>query len=129
MRFLVTLGSKLDIRNDWHWMKEAVPSSMIQSWTWDRQVAKKKNTKSDNTKTYLESRQRSKMEPFVKIVNGFQPLTNFAKTSISEVWQDSEYASVTFLYHVVREMSISKCWNKEWLFNHQATLDVVKSWV
>ena len=58
---------------------------MIQSWTWDRQVAKKKNTKSDNTKTYLESRQRSKMEPFVKIVNGFQPLTNFAKTSISEV--------------------------------------------
>ena len=33
------------------------------------------------------------MELFVKIVNGFSFLTIFAKSSIMDVWQDSEFAS------------------------------------
>ena len=33
------------------------------------------------------------MEIFAKIVNGFQPLTIFAKSSILDVLQGSEYAS------------------------------------
>ena len=33
------------------------------------------------------------MERFPKIVNGFQPLIIFAKCSILDIWQDSEYAS------------------------------------
>ena len=32
------------------------------------------------------------MELFTKIVNGLKPLTNFAKNSILDVWQGSEYA-------------------------------------
>ena len=35
------------------------------------------------------------MEFFVEIVNGFQPLIIFAKTSILDVWQSIEYASAT----------------------------------
>ena len=33
------------------------------------------------------------MKPFVKIVNAEKPLTIFAKSSILDVWQGSEYAS------------------------------------
>ena len=33
------------------------------------------------------------MEIFAKIVNDFQPLIVFAKSSILDVWQASEYAS------------------------------------
>ena len=33
------------------------------------------------------------MEVFTKIVNGFSFLTTFAKSSILDVWQDSEFAS------------------------------------
>ena len=33
------------------------------------------------------------MECFVEIVNGLKPLTIFAKRSILNVWQGSEYAS------------------------------------
>ena len=36
----------------------------------------------------------SNMTFFVKIVNDFQLLTTLAKTSIADVWQGSEYASV-----------------------------------
>ena len=32
------------------------------------------------------------MERFVKIVNGYKPLTVFAKRSILDVWQCNEYA-------------------------------------
>ena len=35
----------------------------------------------------------SKMESFAKIVNGFKPLTIFAKLSILDVWLGSEYTS------------------------------------
>ena len=36
--------------------------------------------------------QLSKMGLFTKILNGQKPCTIFAKTSILDVWQDSEYA-------------------------------------
>ena len=44
------------------------------------------------SEAYLESCQTLKMEHFVKIISGFQPL-NIAKRSILYVWQGSEYAS------------------------------------
>ena len=39
---------------------------------------------------YSERCQTSKMETFVKIVNGIKLLIVFAKKSILDVWQDSE---------------------------------------
>ena len=37
------------------------------------------------------------MEHFAEIGNSFQPLTIFAKHSVSDVWQISEYAFDTYL--------------------------------
>ena len=47
---------------------------------------------------YSEPSQRSKMEPFVKINNGFQPLTILTKSSILDVSLDckSVYFSLSF---------------------------------
>ena len=45
------------------------------------------------TEVHSEPCQTSKMELFVKIINGFYPLTIFTKSSISGVWQSSEYDS------------------------------------
>ena len=48
------------------------------------------------TETYSEpcqTCQTSTMELFMKIVHGFESLTIFAKTFISDVWQTSGYAS------------------------------------
>ena len=42
---------------------------------------------------YAEPCKTSKMEFSAKIVNGIQPLTIFAKSSVLEVWQGSEYDS------------------------------------
>ena len=42
---------------------------------------------------YPEPYQTSKMELLAKIVNGFQPLTIFAKSSILDVRQGSKYTS------------------------------------
>ena len=42
---------------------------------------------------YSEPSQPSKLERFVKLVIGLQPLTIFAKRSILDVWPNSEYAS------------------------------------
>ena len=39
-----------------------------------------------NAKSYSEPRQTSNNEIFTKMVNGFQPLTIFAKSSIFDVW-------------------------------------------
>ena len=36
---------------------------------------------------------RSRMKLFAKIVSGSQPLTIFTKSSILNVWKDSEYTS------------------------------------
>ena len=41
---------------------------------------------------YLESFQASKMKRFTKVINDFEPFSNFAKSSILEVSQCSEYA-------------------------------------
>ena len=42
---------------------------------------------------YAEPWQAFKMNLFAKIVNGWKPLTFFAKSSNLDVWQGSEYAS------------------------------------
>ena len=39
-----------------------------------------------NGRSFLEPSQTSKMELFAKRVNGFQPLTIFAKSSILDIW-------------------------------------------
>ena len=44
-------------------------------------------------KAYLKPCQTSEIKLFAKIVNGFHPLTIFAKSSIFDVWESSEYAS------------------------------------
>ena len=45
------------------------------------------------TEVYLESSQTSKMDPFVKIVNGLIPSTNLTKSSILHVWLGSKNAT------------------------------------
>ena len=45
------------------------------------------------SETYPEPWKTSEMELFAKIVNCFQPLTISVKSSISNVWQGSEYTS------------------------------------
>ena len=47
-------------------------------------------------KPYSEPYQTSKMESFAKIVNGFQPLTIFAKSSIIDAGQAFECISEIF---------------------------------
>ena len=54
------------------------------------------------TQVYSEPYQRSNMELLVKIANSFLPLTIFARSSILDVWQGSEYAS--------RWRLLSTCW-------------------
>ena len=44
-------------------------------------------------KAYSETYQTPKMELFVKIVDGWRPIAIFAKSSIWDAWQGSEYAS------------------------------------
>ena len=51
------------------------------------------------TKVYSEGCQPSKVEFFGDVVNSFQPLTIFAKRSILDVWQGSEYASAQWHFH------------------------------
>ena len=48
-----------------------------------------------NSETYLELCYTSKMEYFPNIVNYCKALNFFAKHSILDVWQGSEYASET----------------------------------
>ena len=50
------------------------------------------NQELNKLEAYSKSCETSKMEPFLKIVNGFYLLTIFAKPSILGVWQGSEYA-------------------------------------
>ena len=53
---------------------------------------------------YLEVRSElcriSKKELFTQIVNGLKPVTIFVKSSISDVWLGSEYASDIYRYTV-----------------------------
>ena len=46
------------------------------------------------SEAYSEKYQTSKMERFVKTVNGVKLLIIFAKRSILDVWQGCEYASL-----------------------------------
>ena len=46
-----------------------------------------------NSEAYSKSCQTSKMEAFAQIVNGFWFSAIFAKSSILDVWQDSEFTS------------------------------------
>ena len=46
-----------------------------------------------NSETYPGPCQTSKMEVFTNLINGFSFLIVFAKISILDVWQDSEFAS------------------------------------
>ena len=46
-----------------------------------------------NPEAYLEPRQTSNMERFVKIVNGLKLLTIFSENVAPNVWQGSKFAS------------------------------------
>ena len=50
------------------------------------------------SETYSGYCQISKMECLEKVVNGFELLTIFAKLSILDVWQGSEYGSAADTY-------------------------------
>ena len=50
---------------------------------------------------YLKSCQTSRMELLVKIVNGWKPLSIFAKSSILDVWHGFEYASNKFTKYLI----------------------------
>ena len=77
----------------------------------DLQTRKESNTNNRKhsvkqlPEVYLQLCQTSMIEPFAKIVHGFQPLTVFVKSSIFDVWRDFEYAfgyhRCTFPYNVV----------------------------
>ena len=43
--------------------------------------------------TYIKRCQTSKIEHFAKIINGFQPVTNFTKLSILDFCQSSGYVT------------------------------------
>ena len=47
---------------------------------------------------YSKPCQSSKIERFVKIVNGFKPLTIFARCSVLDVWQSSEYTIGNYMW-------------------------------
>ena len=54
----------------------------------------------DKSEWYVEPCQTSKMEHFAR-VNGWKLLTIFAKSSILDVWQDSEYACPWGLFFII----------------------------
>ena len=51
--------------------------------------------KVSKSETYWEPCQTTKIENFVTLVNGVYPFTTFAKCSILDIWQGSEYASLS----------------------------------
>ena len=51
------------------------------------------NIQEAKPEAYSKPSQTSKLELFAKTVNGFKPLTIFAKSSTLHVHMDSEYAS------------------------------------
>ena len=53
------------------------------------------------TGAYSELCQTSKMDPFVKIINGWMPWTIFKKKRYLRCWQDIEFASVTIIVIIV----------------------------
>ena len=65
-----------------------------------------------NSEAYSEPCQTSKMEVFGKIVNGFSFLIIFGKSSILDVFQDSEFASEAS--HDLWNMPHPKCLTGFW---------------
>ena len=55
----------------------------------------------DESEWHLEPCQTSKTEHFATRVNGWKLLTIFAKSSILDVWQGSEYASPWVLFFII----------------------------
>ena len=49
-----------------------------------------------NSKAYSEPSHKSKMGLFSNVVNGWKPLTIFAKSSLVDAWLGSEYTSETY---------------------------------
>ena len=66
------------------------------------------HSKKKSTEAYSEPCQIFKMDHFVKIVNDKKALAIFAKHSILDVWQDSEYAS--------DQWPIFKSYIEPWIF-------------
>ena len=60
------------------------------------------------TEAYSELCQISKMETFTTIVNGLKPLIYFAKNSILDVWQDSEYTTVLQVINITSIINTSQ---------------------
>ena len=54
-------------------------------------------SKNDTNDTPSWHMVNAKMDPFVKIIKGFQPLTIFTKCSALDVWQGSKNVSFLFL--------------------------------
>ena len=52
-----------------------------------------------NTEAYSKPCEASKMECLAKIVNGWKPSAIFAKRSILDIWQGSEYVPVKVILH------------------------------
>ena len=69
---------------------------LYSDWGQVKFLFSKKSTnlpQSQYSEKYSESCQTSKMKCFAKTVNGFYPLTIFAKHAILDVWQSFEHAS------------------------------------
>ena len=62
------------------------------------------------TEMFLEPCQTSKRKLFAEIVTGLQPLTNFPKSSILNVWQGSESISVGCLTCFTASLISVKWW-------------------
>ena len=77
------------------------------------------------TEEYWEPSQTSKMKLFVKTVNGLQPLTNFAKSSILDIWLGIEYATAqsyvfkTLLINVTLQSQNTQCIFSECKSSHR----------
>ena len=64
------------------------------------------------SETYLEPCQKSNMELFAKIANGWKPSTIFAKSSILDIWESSNYASahldfLSSLFYAIKIITIT----------------------
>ena len=54
-----------------------------------------------SSEAFSEPSPISKLKLSAKVVNGFQPLTIFAKSSISDVWMGCECSSATLLFYLL----------------------------
>ena len=105
MRFLVimlTLCCRFDKKRELRLMVVSV-SIKIKSIYWCRKHA----VSTPGCRDVFRTSRTSKMELFVEIVNDFQPLTIFAKSSILNVRLGSEYTSEIFNFSWTKELTIA----------------------